>query len=164
TETTNLSGIATFSDLSIRTAGTYQLQATYNGLPVLSNSFPITAGSANTITALNSGQTTAEGNVFGSPLRARVEDAYGNPVSGATVTFVVVPGAATVTFGGTTTVTTGTDGIAISPSVTAGSTPGTVTVTASTPGATTNASFSLNIVAGTAGKLAFVQQPPSSTV
>src|SRR5262249_3126768 len=74
---------------------------------------------------------------------------------------VALPGPPSVTLGGPTPtiVTTGPDGIAISPSVTAGLTLGTAIVTASTPGAT-NASFSLNIVAGTAEKLAFSLEPP----
>src|SRR5262249_16775023 len=60
TETTDASGIATFSDLSIRTAGTYQLEAMANGGPsARSNSFPITAGSANTITAQSGGSQSA---------------------------------------------------------------------------------------------------------
>jgi adhesin/invasin len=165
-QTTGADGIATFGDLSIHSAGSYQLQATYNGLSALSNPFPIAAGSAKTIAALNSGQSAVEGEVFPSPLRALVTDPFGNPVSGATVTFTVVPGPATVTFsGGTSTVTatTDSDGRAISPLVTAGSVTGPVTVMASTSGATTPANFSLTILAGTADRLAFTQEPPLTT-
>src|SRR5262249_30278050 len=109
-------------------------------------------------------QSAVDGTAFVSPLKALVKDAYGNPVPGAMVTFTAPSVEPTITFNGSggphvVMVTTDANGIATSPSMTAGLMIGMVTVTASTSGATTNATFMLTIVAGDAERLGFVLQP-----
>jgi adhesin/invasin len=157
---TDSTGHATFSDLSITTTGTYQLQATANGLTALSNSFSITAGSAITIAVSGgSGQSAAVGTAYAAPLEAIVHDAYGNLVPGASVTFTAPTSGAGVTFGGAAAVTTDANGIATSPAITANSQTGSFQVTATTAGASSPATFTLTNVAGAANKLALVQQP-----
>jgi sugar lactone lactonase YvrE len=92
------------------------------------------------------GQQAAPNAQFGEQLRTQVTDADGNPVAAALqVTFTVTPAGAALFAGlGSITVTSGPDGIAVSPFLTAGPTTGPVGVTASSPGLT-NAVFALTI-------------------
>ncbi|MBM7774106.1 hypothetical protein JOD54_004310 [Actinokineospora baliensis] len=92
------------------------------------------------------GQSTAAGTRFPTPLTAAVTTASGQPTTGTAVTFTI-DGTATFPDGtNTATVTTGSDGRATAPAITAGATVGAVTVSASTPGATSG-SFSATITA-----------------
>ena len=158
---TDASGVAVYNDLTITAAGSYKLQAIVAGLSALSDSFSITANtSGQTITAVDGGnQSTHVNTAYGGPLRAKVEDSFHNPVTGATVTFAAPATGASVAFGGAATVTTDSQGIATSPALTANAVAGPVTVTAASAGATTPASFSLTNLPGSASKLAFHQQP-----
>jgi hypothetical protein len=113
-----------------------QLVLTYSGTT------PTTAISA---TAGN-GQTATVGTAFKTQLAAKTVDASGNPVSAASVTFTAPGSGASGTFaGGATiaTVSTGTDGIATAPALTANATVGSYQVSASTPGVPTSANFAL---------------------
>jgi sugar lactone lactonase YvrE len=161
TTTTNTLGVATFDDLSITVAGTYQLEAVSSGMSAVSNSFQISvASSAVVILAFEgSGQSAALGTAYGGPLKARVEDLYHNPVANASVTFTAPASGASVTFSGPATVTSGSDGVAVSPAMTANSQTGTFQVTATTAAASSPAHFNLTNMPGSANKLAFVQQP-----
>jgi hypothetical protein len=133
-------------------------------LTVDSIPFQIGAGPAVTITALSSsGQTASAGGTYPAPLKALVRDALGNPVAGVPVTFQAPASGPSVTFAGNAVVTTDSQGIATSPGMTANGSVGALSVSASTPGPPSAASFSLVNSAGTASKLAFVQQP-SDTV
>jgi adhesin/invasin len=160
TATTDVTGTATFNDLTIQTTGTYQLQASAGTLQVLSESFQIAPAATANITVFDgNGQTAAVGTVYGTPLRASVQDAFGNPVAGAVVTFTAPATGPSVTFEGSSTVTTNAAGIAAAPAATANGTTGTFQVTATTPGAPQPATFNLMNVVGTANKLGFTQQP-----
>lgn len=157
---TNASGVATFSDLKITTAGSYVLKATGASLTATSNSFKITAGPAINITPLSGGgQTAAAGAAYASPLKASVDDAYGNPIAGVPVTFTAPAAGASVMFAGASTVTTDASGVATSPVLTANSEVGDLQIEAMTAGAPSPAAFSLRNVAGAVNKLAFVQPP-----
>jgi len=160
TRTTGSNGQALFNDLSINKTGTYKLNATTESGSALSNAFEITPGGAITIAvAGGDGQSASVGSAFPSPLRASVQDAFGNPIVNVQVTFAAPLTGASVTFGGPAAVATDGNGIAFSPLMTANGTVGSVSVTAATPGAAAPATFVLTNVAGTANKLAFVQQP-----
>uniref|UniRef100_Q021V3 Ig domain protein, group 1 domain protein n=1 Tax=Solibacter usitatus (strain Ellin6076) TaxID=234267 RepID=Q021V3_SOLUE len=156
---TNTSGIATFADLSITVTGTYRLEAVSSGKSDLSNEFQISVATSAVVIAVfeGDGQTAAVGTPYGGPLKARVEDPFHNPIANASVTFTAPASGASVTFSGETTVTSGADGVAISPAMTANSQAGTFQVAATTAGV--SAPFNLTNVAGSANKLAFVQQP-----
>lgn len=169
TATTDTTGIATFLDLAIQQAGTYQLQASGGGLPSVSSaSFTISpalgAGAALSITPLSGGgQTTVVGATYSSPLKALLQDAFMNPIPGAAVTFAAPPpGGASVSFGSSATVMTDVNGIATSPTMTANGQVGAFQVTASTTGAAASATFSLTNVVGPANELAFIQQPTNT--
>ena len=171
-QTTNASGRATFSNLSINTVGTYQFLATAAGGPsATSNSFNITAAFSWTISALSgSGQTAPLSTAYASPLRAKVEDAFGNAVSGVQVTFAAPGSGASGTFAATPTVATDSSGIATAPTITANTTVGAFTVTATIPShalpqpvlGASSTTFTLTNVTGTANKLAFAQQPSNT--
>jgi len=80
-------------------------------------------------------QSATVGTAFASPLVALVENASGNPVSGATVTFTAPSSGASGSFaGGVNTATTNSSGVATSAAFTANSTSGSYTVTASVAG------------------------------
>jgi adhesin/invasin len=160
TMTTDVTGTATFNDLVIQTAGTYQLQAAAETLSATSDSFQIAPAAAMNITVFDgNGQTAAVGTAYSELMRASVKDAFGNPVSNASVTFNAPAGGASVSFAGPTTVNTDALGIAAAPAATANGTPGTFQVTASTPAATQPATFNLTNVAASANRLGYKQQP-----
>ncbi len=89
TVATSASGLASFADLSIATAGSYQLTAVGTSLvSAQSSAFTITAGPASTITVSGgSPQSTTVLAPFAVPLQVLVSDSAGNPLSGVAVTF-----------------------------------------------------------------------------
>ena len=129
-----------------------------------------TAGAASIITATSGGsQSTTLSTAFPSPLVATVTDAYGNPVSGVSVTFTAPASGASATFsngGGSITATTNASGqlvmvftasvnnpqlcggilvtpnyaVATPPAITTGG--GVVGVQLTTPGGTTTSTYS----------------------
>ena len=100
------------------------------------------------------GQSAAVTTAFASPLQATVSDAGGNPLGGVSVTFTAPGSGASATFGGlaTATVTTGANGVAVSPVVTANAQAGTYTVTA-TSAVGGAVSYSLTNTAGSAASV-----------
>jgi adhesin/invasin len=96
-----------------------------------------------------SGQSGMVGAALGSPLVAQVTDAYGNPISGITVTFSLTSGSATL---GAAPGATGADGLA-QITVTLGTAAGPIVVTASATGLT-SATFNLTANAGVASAIA----------
>ncbi len=158
---TNTSGVATFADLSINTAGTYRLNVASGSISTPSDPFQISAAtSAVLISAFEGdGQSAAVGATYSGPLKARVEDPFHNPIANAAVTFAAPTTGASVTFGGSTIVNSGVDGVAISPAITANSQAGAFQVTATTAAASGPARFNLTNVPGNANKLVFIQQP-----
>ncbi len=163
TRTTGSDGMALFNDLTVNTVGTYRLNATSGGASALSNSFDITPAAAITVTiADGDGQTAPVDTAYALPLKASVQDAFGNPIPNAQVTFAARTGGASVTFAGPTDVVTDASGIALSPLMKANTVVGSVSVTASTAGAPSPVTFVLNNVAGNANKLEFLQQPRDS--
>ena len=159
TVATSASGLASFADLSIATAGSYQLTAVGTSLiSAQSNAFTITAGPASTVTVSGgSPQSTTVLAPFAVPLQVLVSDASGNPLSGVTVTFAAPSGGAAATLS-SASATTDAGGHA-SVSAVANATVGSYTVTASVTGVATAASFALTNVGGTGVNLAFTQQP-----
>ena len=134
TVATNASGLATFADLSIAKAGSYQLTAVGTSLvSAQSSAFTITAGPASTITATGgTPQSTTVLAPFAVPLQVLVSDAAGNPLSGVTVSFAAPATGASATLS-SATATTDASGHA-SVSAVANATVGSYTVTASVTG------------------------------
>ena len=159
TVTTGANGQATSPALTANgTTGSYSITATAAGVPTpASFSLTNTAGSPASITVISgSGQSAQINKAFAAPLVAIVKDAGGNPVSGASVTFVAPNSGASATFGGPATVATDANGQATSPGLTANGTTGGYNVTASVAGVASPATFSLTNTAGAPGGITAV--------
>jgi protocatechuate 3,4-dioxygenase beta subunit len=130
------------------------LSNTANGLP-----------SSITATGTSSQEATVNGS-YAQPLQARVTDANGNPVQGATVTFAVLPGptGASASFlGGEPSAITDSNGLATSPPLVANGVPGRFTATASTAGVSTVATYTLdNHATTTALQLTSISDPKAT--
>ncbi|WP_157596677.1 beta strand repeat-containing protein [Streptacidiphilus rugosus] len=158
---TDDNGVATAPTLTANsTAGQFTVTAT-TGTITPAASFTLTNDPATAnqmVVHAGDQQQTAVGTSFTTPLSVLVQDASKNPVPGVTVTFTAPSSGASGTFTtasgaqATAQVTTGTDGIATAPALTANATGGQYTVKASATGITTPASFTLDN-----------QQPPSIT-
>ncbi len=163
TQDTDASGLATFADLSIAKAGSYNLNAQSGSLGSTgSTTFQITAAAA-IRTSAGTPQSAAVLTAFTTPLEVTVTDTSGNPISGVNVVFTAPTSGASGTFGGasTTSITTGARGTA-SVTLTANGTPGRYEVSATTAAVTGPATFALTNVAAGTRMLAFVRQPPST--
>ena len=136
TRTTDATGQAVFTDLSVRVTGTYRLTANVLTVSGLSNSFQITAAASVSIIAVSgSGQTAPVSTTYTFPLKAAVRDTFGNAVPGVPVTFTAPASGPGVVFAGSTSVITDNTGVATSPSMAANQQPGSFQVTAIAPGA-----------------------------
>ena len=104
---TDASGLATFDDLSIDLSGSKQLTAASPGrAAAVSNAFTITAAAPASIAAIRgTSQCVRVGCACPEPLEVRVTDAFGNPVSGALVTYTAPSSgpSATLSNGGSAT-------------------------------------------------------------
>jgi hypothetical protein len=151
TVTTNAQGVATAPALTANDiSGSFTVTAgVQNTLYAVSYDLTnTTTGVASTVTSVSGNdQSALVGAEFNSPLEVSVTDAYGSPVSGTTVNFAVVTtsgaGATFVGGGASAVVQTGTNGIATSPQLVAGSAVGTFTVTASVTGVSSPVTFTL---------------------
>jgi adhesin/invasin len=166
TAVTDASGLATKAFTANTTAGSYVVTASAPGIATAAQ-FALTnlAGTASTITAVaGGGQTAPVLTAFATLLQASVKDQYGNPISGAMVTFTPPSSGASGAFTGGNTAVTNALGIATAPVFTANGTIGAYQVTASAPG-TGSATFALNNVVGLpASVVATSGTPQSATV
>jgi Bacterial Ig-like domain (group 1)/Viral BACON domain len=147
TAKTNSAGVATAAVFKANTvAGSYTVTAG-TGTLITNPGFALTnlAGAPATITATGgTPQTTAVNTAFANPLQATVNDSFGNPVAGATVTFTAPTSGASGTFaGGVNTAKTNSAGVATSAVFTANGTAGSYTVTGGTGTVTTSPGFQL---------------------
>ena len=167
TATTNSSGIATFSGLSIDATGTYTITATvpatdvdgrHGDLELVRPSWPRTAATLSFTTEPPSGPLTAGSNDVGTVVVTAV-DTYGNDVAGQSVSLTISsPGAIN---SGTTSATTQSSGTASFSGLTV-ETAGTFTFTASavtSSGTVTATSNSFTIVPAPLATLSFTTQP-----
>jgi Tol biopolymer transport system component len=124
-----VNGVATFANVTVHEVGvSYTITATAANLAsATSTPFGVSAGAAAQIMS-NAGSTTgAAGATVAIPPSVIVTDAYGNPVTGVSVTFAVASGGGSIAGG---TQTTRTSGIATVDSWTLGAGTNTVTATA----------------------------------
>jgi adhesin/invasin len=159
TQFTNGSGVATFNDLNVHAAGTYTLTAQAPALnSAVSNSFTVHAGAPATVAVSGGGTQSAQVlTPFAQPLQATVTDAFGNPVSGATVTYASPGTGASATL--STAPATDANG-RTSVTATANGTAGGYTVTATAGTGTAN--FALTNTAGPPGTVTFETQPSNT--
>ena len=147
TATTNAQGVATAAAFTANTkAGSYTVTAT-SGSATTSPGFALTnkAGAPASIKAsAGTPQSATINTAFAQRLTATVRDAFGNPVTGATVTFTAPASGASGTFaGGVNTAKTNAAGMASAPVFTANGTVGSYTVTANVGTHTTSPGFAL---------------------
>lgn len=146
---TDSQGVATAPTFTANdTAGGYDVfaRSDYGSVPLFLNN---TAGGlpAAISAAGGSGQEATVNGAYAQPLQARVTDAAGNSVQGATVAFSVAPGptgASAAFAGGQATATTDSNGLATSPPLLANATPGPFTATASAAGLSAVATYALD--------------------
>jgi protocatechuate 3,4-dioxygenase beta subunit len=148
--TTDSNGIATSPPLLANgSAGRFAATASTDGLSAVATYALDNHAASTTIeTTATSDPTATVGSRYRQPLRARVLDASGQPVEGASVTFAVQPsaaGAGATFVGGAAqaTETTDADGLATSPQLLADKTAGTYSVTATTTGSSGAATYTL---------------------
>ena len=146
---TDAEGVATSPPFTANfTAGTYTVDA-HSDYGSVEISMANTGGGV-PASISSAGPTSEEATVngtYGQPLQARVTDANGNPVQGASVTFAVVPGttgASAAFLGGQPSATTDSSGLATSPALVANGVPGRFTATASTDGVSTVVTYTLD--------------------
>jgi protocatechuate 3,4-dioxygenase beta subunit len=143
---TNAQGVATAPSLTANfTAGAYTVDVDSDYGTVEFALWNTADGVAASIAA---GAVSQEANVnaqLAQPLQARVLDANGNPVQGATVNFAVVPGVtgASAMFLGQSSALTDSTGLATSPPLMANGVAGRYFATASTSGVATVATYAL---------------------
>jgi hypothetical protein len=147
TAKTSAQGVATAAVFTANTiAGTYTVTAKV-GTFTTSPGFALTnqAGAPASIAATGGTPQTATVNTaFAKRLMATVEDSFGNPVAGTTVTFKAPASGASGTFaGGVNTAKTSAQGVATAPVFTANGTVGSYTVTAKAGTVTTSPGFKL---------------------
>lgn len=166
---TDAQGVATAPPFTANfTAGSYTVDAHSDYGSVEFDLSNTAAGLPATISA-GSGtpQSATVNSQYAQPLQARVTDANGNPVQGATVSFSIVPGptGAGASFVGGAQVTALTDpnGVATSMPLLANGSPGAFQVVASTDGISSVATFSLDNHAVT-GTLAAGDPAQAATV
>ena len=161
TATTNGSGLATFTNLSITgLVGARTLQFTSGSLsPVTSGTITLAAGAATQILVnAGNGQSATVNTAVLTPPSVVVRDVSGNPVSGVSVTFAVVSGGGSVV--PVTPATTNASGIASLTSWTLGTVAGANSVTA-TSGTLVGSpvTFTATATAGAATQLLMATQP-----
>ena len=161
--TTNASGVATFSGLSISgLVGSYTLTFQSTGLAsVTSGNIALSAGAAATIaTSAGDAQSAPVGMAVPIDPAVLVTDGAGNPVAGRSVTFAVATGGGSITGGNATT---NASGIATVGSWTLGATAGPNTLTATSAGlGGSPLTFTATGTTGSATQLAITTQPSAT--
>jgi len=96
--TTDASGEAAVGSWTMgTTAGPNQLRAAVTGVsPVLFEATAVAGPAASVASTAGNGQSAAENTAVAVAPTVRVEDAYGNPVAGVSVTFAVTSGGGTI--------------------------------------------------------------------
>ncbi len=158
-QTTDGTGLATFSGLSINLIGSKNLTASSAGLTSnVSNTFTVSAGTATKVVFLQQPTNRTAGLTLAPAVTVQVEDALGNAIatSGIPVTVALTTG--TGTLGGTLTQNTGAGGLATFNDLSV-DLAGSKNLTASSSGLTSAISNAFTISAATVSKIVFVQQP-----
>ena len=161
-----VNGVATFSNLSIDSAGTgYTLTANAGGLTgATSNTFNITVGSAAKLGFLVQPSNATGGATIAPAVQVEVRDAGGNRVTSASTSITVALGTnpKNGALGGTKTLAA-SSGVASFSTLSIDSAATGYTLTANGGGLTGATSSSFNITVGAASKLAFHVQPANAT-
>ena len=154
--------IATFSNLSINTAGNYTLPANDGSLTGdTSSSFTISPASAAKVVFIQQPTSTTAGSTISPAVTVDVEDTYGNLVTGDTSSVTLSVNSGSGSLNGTLT-QSASGGIATFSNLSI-NTADTYTLTAADGLLTSATSSSFTISPASAAKVVFVQQPTSTT-
>ncbi len=165
TATTNASGAATFTNLSITgTLGARTLTFTASGLTsATSGAVTLSAGAATQLAITTQPSAAAQSGVaFAQQPVIQLQDASGNAVSqsGVVVTAAIATGGGTL--GGTLTATTSAGGAATFTNLAIAGTVGARTLTFTASGLTSATSGTVTLSAGAASQLAITTQPSAA--
>jgi Big-like domain-containing protein len=165
--TTNSSGVATFSGLTITgAAGNRTLIFSSTGLSsVISGAITVSAATATQLTYNQQPSSTAQSGVpFAQQPILLLRDAANNPVAGVVVTATITGAPAGVSRIGTTTATTNGSGVAtfVGSGLGLSGTPGNYTLTFTAGAVSSAASNSIALSAGTATQLTYNTQPSTT--
>jgi hypothetical protein len=162
-----VAGVATFTGISINTAGSHALTASAAGLTgVASPFFSITPAAASALALVSGGgQSAAGGAVLPAPIVVKVTDAFGNAIPGITVNFAPAAASGSVA---PTSASTGANGTAQT-IWTIGGVAGPMTLNVTSTGLSPNplvvtATAATTTAAGPATQLVFSQQPTNVAV
>ena len=156
-------GVATFSNLTLATAGTYTLTATDGSdTPATSTSFTISVPGANKLAFATQPQNATASATLAA-VKVNVENSSGTLLAGDTsmVTLAIASGPAGAVLGGTTSIAA-VGGVATFSNLTL-ATAGTYTLTATDGSDTPATSTSFTISVPGANKLVFASPPQSTT-
>ncbi len=154
-----VSGVATFSGLSMNTAGSYTIRVTDGSLTGdTTSSFTITPAAASQVVITTQPTTTVAGQTISS-IVAKVEDQYGNVVTGDASNVTIAVGTGSGTLSGTTTVAA-VAGVATFSNLSIAKT-GSYTLSITDGSLTSATTSSFTVTPATATHLAFTAQPSS---
>jgi trimeric autotransporter adhesin len=159
-------GSHTFTGISLASMGIQTLTVTDTAKSTITatTSTTVRPGTATTLTIVSGNNQSVDLTASFQPLVVKATDAYGNPVSNATVTFTAPASGVSATFANgtstTTAVSAATTGLASSSALKPVADSGTFTVLASSPGLS-SVSFSLTNTSSITASLAIT--PSSST-
>jgi hypothetical protein len=158
---TDANGRATFNSLVITgPTGSYMLQ--FNGASltgVMSSTITLTAGAPARVAVVTQPTTAQSGLVFPVDPTVQVQDAAGNPVTGAGRSISVLPNSGSATLSGTLSRTTNAGGLATFTGLTLTGPVGPNTLLFSSAGLTTDTTAVITLTAGNATALEYVQSP-----
>ncbi len=154
--TTDATGTATFTTLSLAKPGTYTLTARTGTLSALSTSFVVSPGAVAKLSFTTEPVSTTAGSIM-KPVVVKASDQFGNAIPGTPITISISSG----TLNGLLTATTNAAGLATFSGL-SDTVAGTYTLTAAT-GSITGLSTPFAITAGAVTVLSFVTQPVSTT-
>ena len=163
-----VNGVATFSTLSVDSAGTgYTLTARASGLTgATSGAFNVVAAPAARLSFTAQPSTAAAGAVIAPPVKVAVRDSVGNVVTASTASITVAltngTGTAGAHLGGTVTVSAAS-GVATFSTLSVDLVGTGYTLTASATGLTSATSGSFNVAAASTSRLSFSVQPANVT-
>jgi Big-like domain-containing protein len=162
TATSNASGVASFSNLSISgTVGSRSLSfSTTFVMPVTSNAINLTAGPASQLSiATQPSSSISSGTAFPRQPVIQVKDASDNPVNGVVVTAALASGGGTL--GGTLTATSNASGAASFTNLSITGSAGDRTLSFSAPGVASATSDAISVTVSPS-QLSLTTQPSSS--
>ena len=158
------SGVATFSNLILDTAGTYTIKVTDGSLTAAtSGNVAVAAATASKVAFQQTPTTGTAGQALSPSITAAVEDAFGNVITSntSTLTIAVASGPGGLASGSTTSVAAAS-GVATFSNLIL-DTAGTYTVKVTDGSLTSATSGNIVVRATTASKVAFQQTPTTGT-